>query len=521
MNILCQDLREVTGLMNATKAALLAKDIFSSLENKQVNILHTRTLLEALLAAYPSSVVSAACAGGITGMNAHLGPLLSAKTSSQTLPTVTHIVLYGCLGKEAQASAEKTMNQRQQSMTKRSAIKEGHRRKFVFNLSEWDFLTKLIDCIPQDEQNFSVGQDVSECLLTIVECLGYAEQQQMPIPNQPQNEPENLDFCEQLFTPLGKPEWWNPLMANLDGEKSSDNTKVASTQLMMGIFTLATGRSSRVRQNDVPIMDATENNLGDADNNSNNDKAAMAKMLPHENKLKDWGLTLKIHKALICHLPQLSHALVKGKTVSEEATTYFERGTTTAEEEIPGTPHPGRYRVIPFTAWRLHAVALFTEIMTYKEEMSSGEEENNNNSDNDNAVKNLRQSAMAKVMEMPVPDPDAAPAGDDIPMNPWPILCHWVFEYPENTLYHFQFIRLFQAVCIEHHEPTLRLVLQKAKFVSKAIKVCKEKGALHGLLLKCLNTLRLRLQSLPKSAFLRQFLDSHDAWKGFQENLIE
>lgn len=80
---------------------------------------------------------------------------------------------------------------------------------------------------------------------------------------------------------------------------------------------------------------------------------------------------------------------------------------------------------------------------------------------------------------------------------------------------------MFQAICLEHHEETLRLVLQKAKFVSRAIRSCKAGGSLQGILLICLNTLRLRSQSLPPSAFLRQFLESHDAWKGFQDELTK
>ena len=106
--------------------------------------------------------------------------------------------------------------------------------------------------------------------------------------------------------------------------------------------------------------------------------------------------------------------------------------------------------------------------------------------------------------------------GDTSVFNPWPTLCDWVFQYPENNLYHVQFLRMFQAISLEHHEATLRLVLQKAKFVSRAVRTCKAGGPLRGILLTCLNCLRLRSQSLPPRAFLRQFLESHDAWKDFQ-----
>jgi len=44
---------------------------------------------------------------------------------------------------------------------------------------------------------------------------------------------------------------------------------------------------------------------------------------------------------------------------------------------------------------------------------------------------------------------------------------------------------------------------------------------LRGVLLDCLNILRLQCQALAPRAFLRQYLTSHDAWKSFLPTLVE
>jgi hypothetical protein len=522
MRLLRDDITAPAGnsvLVNTTRAGLLAKDIFGALDRPECNILHVRTLLEALLEAYPSSVVSAACAGGKEGMDSHLGPLLDAKWSAQTLPTVTHIVIYGCLGKQARASAEQTVMQHQQSLQQRIAITPGHRRKFVRTLSDWCFLKRLIESIDHEAENPSIGEDVCETILTIVECLGYPEQAPPHFQQTVQQQEEKSESVgeDHLLAPLGQQEWWDPLVAQLDGD-TSDTTKVSATRIMMGIFTLATGHSSRIRKLNAPMLDASENSLGDNLEKEIDEEAN--KNQPHENKLLDWGLTSKIHQSLLAHLPQLIHALLRNLGEEEqESTKYFERGAST--EDMSGIPHPGRCRIVPFTSWRLHVVTLLAEILTYNGTVDKDEEKG----DGDEAEA-LRLSAMNAVMNLALPPAFQPDGAEEVPsdqaINPWPFFCDWVFDYPENTLYHFQFIRLFKSICLEHHEPSLRLILQKAKFVSRAVKGCKgPPSAARGVLLTCLNTLRLRSQSLPPSAFLRQFLESHEAWKGFKETLIE
>ena len=95
---------------------------------------------------------------------------------------------------------------------------------------------------------------------------------------------------------------------------------------------------------------------------------------------------------------------------------------------------------------------------------------------------------------------------------------------------------MIQAVVMEHHEPTLRVILQKSKFLTRALRSMATPsnddngnnggnspppGALKGLVIRILNLLRLRSQSLPPNAFLTQYLSSHDLWKDDVSELIE
>lgn len=109
---------------------------------------------------------------------------------------------------------------------------------------------------------------------------------------------------------------------------------------------------------------------------------------------------------------------------------------------------------------------------------------------------------------------------------------------------------MIQAVVMEHHEPTLRVILQKSKFLTRALRCMvttstdsnnnnnningggggssstgnnsnPPPGALNGLVIRILNLLRLRSQSLPPNAFLTQYLSSHDLWKVDVPELIE
>lgn len=81
---------------------------------------------------------------------------------------------------------------------------------------------------------------------------------------------------------------------------------------------------------------------------------------------------------------------------------------------------------------------------------------------------------------------------------------------------------MLQAVVLEHHEATLRVIFQKSKFLSRALGLLKNNSnnALNGLIIRVLNLLRLRSQSLAPNAFLAQYLSSHDLWKEDVEQLL-
>merc|ERR1712127_630543 len=113
--------------------------------------------------------------------------------------------------------------------------------------------------------------------------------------------------------------------------------------------------------------------------------------------------------------------------------------------------------------------------------------------------------------------------------NLWIYLHNLIFLFPENDLYHVQYYRIFFTAIRSNLESTLRLLIQKSKFVTKAISAIKNKKN-HilpsspvpiGILSKCLNALRLLCQCSSPKAYLRHYLESHDVWKGYQEQLIQ
>jgi hypothetical protein len=396
--------------------------------------------------------------------------------------------------------------------TKHSFISHGHRRKFVRNLTEWNLLERLAWWIVEEEDSSSpigLGEEACETLLTIVECVGY------PHPDAGENEEESGSVGEEmLLAPLGQDDYWEPLVSVLaDPETTNEMARVAAARAIVGVIGLATGKSPRIRRSAAPAMDATDDIEAEMEPEENEDEAMY-------NKMRDWGLTTKIHMSLITHLPQIVKALTidEDKTQEEDfkATIYIQPGADSGPIPFRAVPHPGRCHIVPFTSWRLQIVGLLAQLVSYDGDKTM---------DTDDA-ESPRAAAMSALMELAMPpqlrkkgDGTVEP-GDDEAVNPWPTLVDWVFQYPETCLYHVQFLRMFQAIVLEHHEATLRLVLQKAKFVSRAVRTCKSGGGpLRGILLTCLNSLRLRSQSLPPCAFLRQFLESHDAWKDFQDEL--
>ena len=291
--------------MNPTRAGLLAKQIFASLEPPTKGILmHKRVLLDALLEAYPAAVVAAASAGGKDGLEEHLGPLMLFENCSQTLPTLTSLVVYGCTGKNRRTSTEHrpASSMPPHIVTKHNVISHGHRRKFVRNLTEWNLLERLAWWIVEEDDSSSpvgLGEEACETLLTIVECVGY------PHPDADESEEEAGSVGEEmLLAPLGTEDYWEPLVSVLaDPETQNESARVAAARAIVGIFGLATGKSPRIRRSAAPAVDETEEiEEPEVEPEENEDEAMF-------NKLRDWGLTTKIHKALIGHLPRIINAM--------------------------------------------------------------------------------------------------------------------------------------------------------------------------------------------------------------------
>uniref|UniRef100_A0A7S2A3M3 Uncharacterized protein n=1 Tax=Trieres chinensis TaxID=1514140 RepID=A0A7S2A3M3_TRICV len=204
--------------------------------------------------------------------------------------------------------------------------------------------------------------------------------------------------------------------------------------------------------------------------------------------------------------------------------------------------HPGRCIIDrPFTSRRLQLITLLADILSYREEDDTPGSKNLTLKKGKCAEVGSSKgpytaaiSAMDSLMDLPLPPMGKGDKREDdanATFNPWPGLTDVLLTYPENNMYQIQFFRLLRSVCLANHEPTLKLVVQKSKFVAKAIRVCGDSKvgtggsppmtstSHRGMILRCLNLLRLSAQSLPQCSFLRHYLDSHDGWKGFQDTL--
>jgi hypothetical protein len=620
MTILKQDLGSAAGSNNAnggqmgyrsqtlpavlikspTQAGLLAKDLLAGLSSSHNNgndnnnhteeysILHIRSLLEALLDAFPEKVLSAAAAGGKEGVQAHLGPLLSCnnsqtnQTSTLLLEILTHLVCFGCTGRKGVASSEKSMQHTSlyhPSHAAAAKITHSQRRKFVKAMADWNLMQRLGESLimvggnprsgspttttattenslgakqKEEETKDSVinndlvgvgtGEDACEALLTILECVGYPPEDHPTAATTTATPKDPLESVgeEVLLAPLGTLEWSRVLLESLANPALSNETKAAVARTLTQAFALATGNSARICKSPAPATDATEQA-----------EEKLVEEPPEDiikNRLIDWGLTDKMHVALVTLLPLLIQVLnLPSNNILQYQATHSDESAAALsslselETQLPPVElvrHPGRYLTIPLTSWRHQLLFLLKEILIYR-----GSNNINNNSTNPTSTPPPCVRAMDALMDLPLPpeleksprkksaantdDTQAqasAAAAAAAVYNPFPALSSFVFAYPQSTMYHNEFFPIFQALVLEHHEPSLRVLLQKAKFVTRAIRILvhdKKKSPLEGILLQCLNLLRLRRDSLGPSCYLRQYLDSHAEWKAFHETLIE
>lgn len=524
MTILKQDLS--TGppifIRGPTQAGLLVKDLLVGLalvaadDSQRFRTFHMRELLDALVEKYPEKAMSAAAAGGKDGVQEHLLPLLR---SDQTLSVLTHLVCIGATGRKGIASAEKSaqhtaMYNHMQNNSK-NKVSLGLRRKFVKAMAEFSLIDTLADALASKPD----GEELCETLLTIVEVVGYPPEDPL-IPGQVQPEKEKtteeLVGEDILLAPLGTPEWWEKLLSVIHQNSCTYEQREAIARVCHHVFALATGNSTRICKSHAPATDATE---------QTSENIVEEKEEKVVNRLVEWGLTNKIHAALQSQLPLLIQVLdLPSENIMSHQATLLSKPGELSDGEVGETHlirHPGRYRTQPLGSWRLQLLSLLKEILTYHGKSSS-------NNRPPCAI------AMDLIMELPIPPEvvkskkskggsdkpdDVSRPGGAMVYNPWPALCSFVWSYPNNDFYHITFFQMLQSVVVQHHESSLRLILQKSKFLSRAVNSLKDE-TLRGTMMNCLNLLKLRSESLAPSAFLHQYLGSHDGWKENVDQLV-
>jgi hypothetical protein len=527
MTILKQDLSMGPPMLirGPTQAGLLVKDLLTGLANvvhddsQRFRTYHMRELLDALVEKFPEKAMSAAAAGGKESVEEHLWPLLQ---SDQTLAVLTHLVCIGATGRKGIASAEKSAQHTamfyHMQNDPRNKVSLGQRRKFVKAMADFSLMNVLATALTSTSEG--AGEELCESILTIVEVVGYPPESP-PIPGQVQPDKdkakEEMVGEDTLLGPLGTTEWWETLFGVIRKSECTYEQREAIARVCHHVFALATGNSTRVCKSHAPATDATE---------QASETLVEEKEEKVVNRLVEWGLTDKMCAALQSHIPLLIQVLnlPSENIMSHQATQSSTPGDVTATD--PGglylIRHPGRYQTQPLGSWRLQLLSLMKEILTYRGDTSEG--------------KNACVLAMDAIMALPIPPEvmkstkakkvseqktvDLSESEEAVIYNPWPALCSFVWSYPNNDFYHMTFFQMLQSVVVAHHEPSLRLILQKSKFLSRAVSSLKDEN-LRGIMMNCLNLLKLRSESLPPSAFLHQYLASHDGWKEHVDLLTE
>lgn len=538
--------------LNPTRAGLLSKKIFSAyrhiekwiqenqtshIVNKSVPYIpHLNKMLTSLLTAFPTQVVGASCAGGKDGIEMSLLPMIQlhrhvtqaraieenelqkisnpsdvddkdalslgidAGISLSPLSTMSAIISVGCTGRRKDGMS---MQQQQQAyvsgdMSKidEVLISKGHRRKFVHSLSQWGGFSHFMDLILQDSCD---QDDVVDIFLSCTESIVFPQQlsptlMAMGGRNGSKDSKEDDSVGEEaLFSCLANETFLERLLQSAKHPNQRNAGYISNA--LVGLFEIASGKA-RKRAN-PPMLDATEDD-GSIECKASEEVKAVPSPGIDDNKLIKSGITDKIHAALTTHLKGLLEAM----------DIYMTR------EKGRVIRHPGRYVVEKsFTSNRLQILTLFADLIAYESHFES----------KDMMCKRKHAIAtMDAIMGFPCP-PEAENLEENVVYNPWPGICDALFNYSENNMLQFQFYRLIHAICITNHEATLKLLVQKCKFLSRAIKVCRDPCpcSTKGILLRSLNALRLHSQSISSHSFLRHYMDSHDGWKSYKDELVK
>jgi hypothetical protein len=545
--------------------------------HNRAHLPHLNQTMRALLQAFPSQVIGASSRGGEKGLEQSLEPMLQLyylltvtwtrgkgedlfreettrldgredissymdhpETQRQYSPLdiIRDIIILGCTGirKYASPGSIPQTQQMQQmlSLQSKTLINVGHRRKFVHGLTKWGGLEQFVSIIYKDT---SCAQHILEALLDIVEVLLYHDDSFWNPSTTDQNSlndnAANAKTCrgaerresageEALLDQLASPQVIHALFEGLVTDPSAVVYNEAISSALLGLFELATGKKKQQTQPQDPSR-----LVGNEEDRTGNTECKMAakdtSLGMEDNAMIKAGITDKLH-ATIC---QDMKSLVKAMNVYMRGNQVIRTGKENGVPHVCGSKQDDssatrdvvypRGRDItqpPFTSTRLQLLTLFTDLVSYKCNSTYRDE-------HESAVK-----ALSSLMEFPLPSEHSADIEftnqSDVVYNPWPGICDLVFEYPENNLLHVQFYRLIHALCITNHEPTLKLLVQNCKFLSRAVKICCTQDkpcSTRGILLRCLNALRLHSESISPHSFLRHYLESHDGWKAMQDEI--
>ena len=524
---------------------------------------HLNQLLQRLLHTFPNSVIAASAVHGKEGIATSLGSLLSliphVPQRESPLGIFCEIVICGCTGQLDGGNISPTTSTINTMQDESQAVTKATRRKFVHGVLEYKLVTKIVEDLvlrhPESEEDFG-SENATDALIRIVERIAFPplltpqqqlEQQQQGITTPKLSEIDSMGE-EGLLAPLKEHALIETLLVHSSRNYSNAD---AVTQVLLGLFEICTGKARRMASI-IPQENLEEEDV----------ECKMTSVDPiqvpgvHDNKLHMGGWTRSIHETLVQHVSKLVEVMDLNVALGETDLANVENGNhiVAVKGEQEAVSHPGRYTIErPFTSRRLHLITLLADILSFEDHTDSLDSNVGNKSGNLSVNTRTASSSnctaqaalgLEALMALPVHptfvsnskkkhsekniDTAMDAPNDLVPSayNPWPALCELVFQYPENSMYQFQFYRLLHALCRTNHEPTLKLVVQRCKFLSRAIRAFRggvvDSGAAtsnRGVLLRCLNALRLHSQSLSQHSFLRHYLESHDGWKVFQDDL--
>ncbi|CAI5704906.1 unnamed protein product [Peronospora effusa] len=107
-------------------------------------------------------------------------------------------------------------------------------------------------------------------------------------------------------------------------------------------------------------------------------------------------------------------------------------------------------------------------------------------------------------------------------VNVWRVLVTWFFEYSHNNLYHAAFYQLVFIALRTENQQALKVLVKKLRLATLLVEHYRADGDVtsnKGYILQICNAIRLQAASQSPDAFLRNFLQSHTTWRGFEKEL--